>query len=38
MAHGYAKVDYEIVWRTIQNDLPEMHGEVKAALTPSDPP
>ena len=38
LSHGYAKVDYEIVWRTIQNDLPEMHGEVKAALTPSEPP
>lgn len=25
LAHGYFKVDLEIVWRTIQNDLPQLH-------------
>lgn len=25
LAHGYFKVDLEIVWRTIHNDLPELH-------------
>lgn len=25
VAHGYFKVDYELVWLTIQNDLPELH-------------
>ncbi|MET0356671.1 MAG: DUF86 domain-containing protein [Cellvibrio sp.] len=24
LAHGYFKVDYEIVWRTIERDLPEL--------------
>ena len=25
VAHGYFKVDYEIVWQTIHNDLSELH-------------
>lgn len=24
LAHGYFKVDYEIVWRTLERDLPEL--------------
>lgn len=24
LAHGYFKVDYEIVWRTIERDLPQL--------------
>jgi uncharacterized protein with HEPN domain len=24
LSHGYFKVDYEIVWRTIERDLPEL--------------
>ena len=24
LAHGYFKVDYEVVWRTIERDLPEL--------------
>lgn len=24
LAHGYFKTDYEIVWRTIERDLPEL--------------
>ena len=33
VAHGYFKVDYEIVWRTIHADLPELRAQV-AALFP----
>ncbi len=29
VAHGYFKVDLEIVWKTIQNDLPGLHQQVK---------
>lgn len=28
VAHGYFKVDYEIVWRTIQRNLPGLSEEV----------
>lgn len=31
VAHGYFKVDLEIVWKTIQKDLPELYALVKAA-------
>ncbi len=31
VAHGYFKVDFEIVWRTIRSDLPDLHQHVKAA-------
>ncbi|RZA06930.1 MAG: DUF86 domain-containing protein [Moraxellaceae bacterium] len=24
LSHGYFKIDYEIVWRTIERDLPEL--------------
>lgn len=30
VAHGYFKVDLEIVWRTIQRDLPELLKRVRA--------
>jgi uncharacterized protein with HEPN domain len=30
VAHGYFKVDMEIVWRTIQADLPGLHQAVSA--------
>ena len=30
LAHGYFKVDFEIVWKTICNDLPELYRLVKA--------
>ena len=36
LAHGYFKVDLEIVWKTIQNNLPDLHTqitEVSAALS-----
>lgn len=32
VAHGYFKVDLEIVWKTIQNDLSGLHAQVKAAI------
>jgi uncharacterized protein with HEPN domain len=28
VAHGYFKVDFEIVWRTIHSDLPGLHKQV----------
>lgn len=28
VAHGYFKIDLEIVWRTIQNDLPELERQL----------
>jgi len=31
VAHGYFKVDFEIVWRTIQRDLPDFYTHVVAA-------
>jgi uncharacterized protein with HEPN domain len=38
LAHGYFKVDLEIVWKTIQNNLPDLHAqitEVSATLSPN---
>ena len=32
LSHGYDTIDYEIVWNLIQNDLPNLHRLVKAAL------
>jgi uncharacterized protein with HEPN domain len=32
VAHGYFKVDLEIVWKTIHNDLPELYQRVQQAL------
>jgi len=29
VAHGYFKVDLEIVWKTIQSDLPGLHRQVE---------
>jgi uncharacterized protein with HEPN domain len=29
VAHGYFKVDYEIVWQTIHRDLPGLHAQIK---------
>jgi len=31
IAHGYFKVDFEVVWKTISNDLPALFRLVKAA-------
>jgi len=32
LAHGYFKVDHQIVWTTIQNDLPGFEATVRKAL------
>ena len=29
VAHGYFKVDFELVWKTIHEDLPELHEQVR---------
>lgn len=29
VAHGYFKVDFEIVWRTVHRDLPALHRQVR---------
>lgn len=34
LAHGYFKIDFEVVWRTIQADLPELRAQVAALITP----
>lgn len=31
LSHGYDKIDYEMVWKTVCNDLPELYTLVKAA-------
>jgi uncharacterized protein with HEPN domain len=33
VAHGYFKVDLEMVWKTIHTDLPELHGQIKQLLS-----
>lgn len=33
IAHGYFKVDMEIVWKTIQRNLPDLHQRVQQAIT-----
>jgi uncharacterized protein with HEPN domain len=32
IAHGYFKVDLELVWKMIQTDLPPLHAQVMALL------
>lgn len=32
LAHGYFKVDYEIVWRTIHSSLPDLYDQVRKAI------
>lgn len=32
VAHGYFKVDFELVWKTIHEDLPELHGQVSQLI------
>jgi len=34
VAHGYFKVDYELLWKTIHADLPDLHEQVVALFTP----
>ena len=30
LSHGYDKVDLEMVWRTVCNDLPDLYRQIKA--------
>jgi uncharacterized protein with HEPN domain len=30
LSHGYDKVDFEMVWKTVRNDLPDLYKLVKA--------
>jgi len=32
LAHGYFAVDLDLVWRTIQNDLPPLREQIVVAL------
>lgn len=32
VAHGYFKVDFEMVWKTIHADLPELHAQIKQLI------
>lgn len=32
LAHGYFSVDLGIVWKTIENDLPNLHGQAQNLL------
>ncbi len=32
VAHGYFKVDYELVWKTIHADLPELRSQVATLI------
>ena len=36
LAHGYFKVDLDIVWKTIERDLPELQIVVEALLDDND--
>jgi len=33
LAHGYFKVDFEIVWVTIERDLPELQVAIESLLS-----
>lgn len=39
LAHGYFKVDLEIVWKTIQGNLPDLHAQITevSATLPRNP-
>lgn len=32
LSHGYFKIDLEIVWKTIEQDLPDMETKIRAVL------
>ena len=34
VAHGYFKVDYELVWKTIHADLPGLRAQVAMLIAP----
>ena len=31
VAHGYFKVDFALVWKTLRSDLPDLHSQVQRA-------
>jgi uncharacterized protein with HEPN domain len=35
LSHGYFSVDLEIVWRTVQRDIPELEQQILLLLQPS---
>jgi len=30
LSHGYEKVDFEVVWKTVCNDLPDLYKQIKS--------
>lgn len=34
VAHGYFKVDVDVVWQTIHRDLPDLRAKIQTALEP----
>lgn len=32
VAHGYFKVDFEMIWKTIHSDLPQLHTQINQLL------
>ena len=34
LAHGYFKIDFEVVWTTIHADLPGLRAQIAALITP----
>lgn len=34
IAHGYFKVDFELVWQTIHADLPDLHEQIRQLVVP----
>jgi uncharacterized protein with HEPN domain len=32
VSHGYDKVDFEMVWKTIHRELPTLHAQIKAVV------
>ncbi len=32
LAHGYFRVDLEILWKTLQNDLPVLHRQIATIM------
>jgi uncharacterized protein with HEPN domain len=39
LVHGYAAIDYDTVWRLIEDKLPELQANLRALLgEPSDAP
>ncbi len=34
LAHGYFKIDLEVAWTTIHNDLPGLHEQIRQLIQP----